>query len=120
MNDDAHAESTEAAHPDPELVTVFATSEVDLVPVIKSILDGAKIPYVTDGESMMDLFPSDLLGAALHRPKGEMRFQVPTDHVATAKALLTENPHVPADDPARGGVPPRDTPSTVLPGEGER
>lgn len=89
MNDENR---TDAEHPDPHLEIVFSTSEVDEIPVIKSILDGAEIPYVTDGESMMDLFPSDLLGAALHRPKGEMRFMVPHDHVETAKALLTELP----------------------------
>ena len=101
----SHAEPNDADHPDPHLVTVFATSEVDLVPVIKSILDGAEIPYVTDGESMMDLFPSDMLGAALHRPRGELRFQVPADREEEVRALLTEHPDVPDDDPARGNPP---------------
>lgn len=82
-------------HPDPHLETVFATSEADLIPVIKSLLDSSGLEYMTDGESMMNLFPSDLLGPALHRPRGEMRFMVPRDKAAIAREILSEHPDVP-------------------------
>ena len=86
---------TEQEHPDLTLETVFATSEADLVPVIKSVLEAAEIPYVTDGEAMMNLFPSDLLGPALHRNRGELRFQVAAERAEEARALLTQHSDVP-------------------------
>ena len=77
-------------------VQVFASSEVDVIPVIKSLLRSADIPFETDGEAMMNLFPSDLLGPVLSRPRGEVRFHVPEDLAEEARALLTEQ------DPATG------------------
>ena len=50
---------------------------------------------MTDGESMMNLFPSDMLGPALHRSRGELCFLVPHDQVAVARELLTQHPDVP-------------------------
>ena len=86
---------TEQEHPEPSLETVFATSQTDLVPVIKSLLEAAEIPYVTDGEAMMNLFPSDLLGPTLHRPRGELRFQVAAVRADEARAVLTQHSDVP-------------------------
>ncbi|MEM1176724.1 MAG: hypothetical protein AAGM22_00140 [Acidobacteriota bacterium] len=82
--------SDEPHNDDLDVTTVFATSEADLIPVIKSVLRGADIPFITDGESMMNLFPSDLLGAGLLRPRGEIRFKVARDHVEAARILLSE------------------------------
>ena len=90
-------------HPDLSLETVFATSQTDLVPVIKSLLEAAEIPYVTDGEAMMNLFPSDLLGPTLHRARGELRFQVASERAAEARDLLTQHSDVPYPEDADGG-----------------
>lgn len=79
----------------PELETVFATSQADLIPVIKSVLDAAEIPYLTDGEAMMNLFPSDLLGPTLHRARGEVCFQVTANRAEEARAVLTQHSDVP-------------------------
>lgn len=87
-------EPTSTEHPEPELKTVFSTSEADLVPVIKSVLDSAKIPYVTEGEAMMNLFPSDLLGPTLHKSRGELVFRVHASRAEEARILLTEHSHV--------------------------
>lgn len=92
MSDDDHDNS------DFQLISVFATSEADLIPVIKSVLQGAGIQFVTDGEAMMNLFPSDLLGPALMRPRGEVQFKVAEPDVEAARAVLTQHPDVP-DDP---------------------
>lgn len=73
-------------------VTVFETSETDVIPVIKSILQGAEIPYQTQGEAMMNLFPSDLLGRVMSRPGAEVAFRVPEDRAEEARELLTELP----------------------------
>ena len=82
-------------HPEPMLETVFATSQADLVPVIKSVLEAAEIPYITDGEAMMNLFPSDLLGPTLHRARGELCFQVAAERAEEARAVLTQHSDVP-------------------------
>ncbi len=71
---------------------IFETSEVDVVPVIKSLLDSAEIPYDTSGEAMMNLFPSDMLGNMMGRPGREIRFHVPEDRAEEAKALLKAQP----------------------------
>ncbi len=72
--------------------TVFETSETDVIPVIKSLLQSADIPYRTEGEAMMNLFPSDLLGRVMSRPGAEVAFLVPADRVEEARELLTEQP----------------------------
>ena len=72
------------------LVTVFETSETDVIPVIKSILRGAEIPFNTRGEAMMNLFPSDLLGRTMSRPGAEVSFEVPETFAGQARELLTE------------------------------
>lgn len=87
-------EPNRTEHPEPHLETVFATSEADVVPVIKSVLEAAEIPYVTDGEAMMNLFPSDLLGPTFHRSRGELCFQVDASRAEEARALLTQHSDV--------------------------
>ena len=73
-------------------VRIFATSQADVIPVIKSLLRGAGIPFETDGEAMMNLFPSDLLGPVLSRPRGEVRFHVPESRAPEARELLAARP----------------------------
>ncbi len=79
-------------------VRVFSTSEVDVIPVIKSLLQSAGIPFETDGEAMMNLFPSDLLGPVLSRPRGEVRFNIPRNREKEASELLAS--HLEAIDAA--------------------
>ncbi|MEM7586436.1 MAG: DUF2007 domain-containing protein [Acidobacteriota bacterium] len=78
---------------EPNYVTLFETSEVDVVPVIKSLLDSAQIPYVLQGgEAMMNLFPSDMLGNLMGQPGREIRFQVLAEDLEAAKELLEAEP----------------------------
>ena len=86
-------------HEAEEQVEVFQTSEVDLIPVIKSLLEGAEIPYLTEGESMMNLFPSDMLGG-LYRPSAEVKFKVPATRADEALELLA-GPFETSETPAR-------------------
>ena len=79
-------------------VTVFESSEADVIPVIKSILRGAEIPFNTNGEAMMNLFPSALLGRVMSRPGAEVSFLVPEERAEEARQLLTEQPVV-AEEP---------------------
>ena len=82
---------------------VFATSETDVLPVIKSLLQSADIPFETDGEAMLNLFPSDLLGPVLSRPRGEVRIYVPESCAEEARELLAA-PEV-AAEPESDGEP---------------
>jgi hypothetical protein len=86
---DAPAEEDHRARP---FAMVFTTSEADVIPVIKSLLQSADIPFETDGEAMMDLFPSDMLGPVLSRPRGEVQFYVPESRAEEARELLVELP----------------------------
>ncbi len=85
----------EEDHSAPSLVRVFATSEADVIPVIKSLLESAEIPFETDGEAMMNLYPSDLLGPLFSGARGEVGFFVPESQAAAARELLA----------ARGSLP---------------
>ena len=84
-------------------VTIFETSEVDVIPVIKSLLHSAEIPFNTVGEGMMNLFPSDLLGRVMSRPGAEVSFLVPEDRAEEARQLFetqaTDLPEPGIDDP---------------------
>ncbi len=87
-----HEPPTPEDHEATAYVTVFETSETDVIPVIKSILRGAEIPFNTQGEAMMNLFPSDLLGRVMARPGAEVSFLVPEERAEEARELLTEQP----------------------------
>ena len=70
--------------------------------MIKSLLQGAGIPFNTRGEGLMNLFPSDLLGRVMSRPGAEVSFDVPESLAEEARQLLTEiadeAPEPPADE----------------------
>lgn len=77
--------------PDEELVTVLATSRVADLPVIESLLRAAEIPFLTEGEGLMNLFPSEALGA-LFKSQAEVRFKVPASRAQEARTLLETPP----------------------------
>ncbi len=85
----------EADHDVPPWVRVFATSEADVIPVIKSLLRGAGIPFQTDGEAMMNLYPSDLLGPLFSGARGEVRFSVPKNREEEARELFASREELP-------------------------
>ena len=85
----------EEDHSAPPLVRVFATSEADVIPVIKSLLESSGIPFETDGEAMMNLYPSDLLGPLFSRARGEIGFFVPESYEAEARELFATRVELP-------------------------
>lgn len=89
-------------------VTVIETSSASEVPVIKSLLEGAEIPYFTEGDSMMNLFPSEAAVTIMQaQSHGELRFKVPADRAEEARALLEEDPKIETlPDELRDGDPP--------------
>ena len=78
-------------HEAEEHVKVFESSESDLIPVIKSLLEGAEIPYLTEGEDLMNLLPSEMLGG-FYRPSAEVKFKVPASRAEEARGLLEASP----------------------------
>ena len=74
-------------HEAEDYVKVFESSESDLIPVIKSLLGGAEIPYLTEGEDLMNLLPSEMLGG-FYKPSAEVKFKVPASRAEEARGLL--------------------------------
>ncbi len=68
--------------------TVLETSEVSVIPVIKTALEAAGIPFRTRGEGLMNIFPSEALGAVMHSAAGEVRIRVPVSRAEEARRLL--------------------------------
>jgi len=73
-----------------DLVTVLETADVNLLAVIKSILDGAEIPYLIQGEKALGLLPVGRLGGPFARRGMGAAVMVPPEHAETAKELLKE------------------------------
>lgn len=81
--------------PEPEAadyVTVFETGSQSLVAVVRSILDGAQVPYVAKNETLQNLFGMGPIGAGFNVAMGPVRFRVPRQRAREARELLTELP----------------------------
>ena len=86
-------ELPEVDHSAEEQVLVHETSRPSDIPVVKSLLRGAEIPFLTEGESLDRLFPSELHitmtpGSEGHRA---VHFLVPESRAEEARALLSED-----------------------------
>jgi len=71
-----------------ELVAVLNTSDSALLPVLKSVLDAAEIPYVVQGDQAMGLFPLGSFGGGLFRRVLGASILVPRDREEEARELL--------------------------------
>jgi len=70
------------------MATLLETADVDLLPVLKSVLDSAGIPYVVQGEEALGLFPMSGVGRVFsHLPVGAT-ILVPADRLDEARALI--------------------------------
>lgn len=85
QDNDAPADSK----PEHDYEEVFETSEPDVLPVIKSVLDAAGIPWATHGEGLMNLFPSEAMSVVSLTDEGEVRIYVPESRAEEARALLS-------------------------------
>lgn len=68
---------------------VFETAEPDVLPVIKSLLDGAGIPWASHGESLMNLFPSEVMSIVTLTQQDDVHIYVPESRAEEARALLS-------------------------------
>lgn len=88
--DNLSRNSPEEEH-DEEMVTVLSTSRVSDLPVVESLLRASGIPFFTEGEGLMNLFPSELLGN-LFKSQAEVRFKVPASRAEEAREILDNPP----------------------------
>ena len=71
-----------------ELVTVFETGNPAELVVVKSILDSAHIPFLSQGEALQDLFGVGRIGAGFNPLIGRIKVQVAKRNRAKARELL--------------------------------
>lgn len=82
----------------PVLVPAFRTTDPGLLPVIKSLLDSAEIPFFVQGEEAMGLFPLGAFGGHPSRARLAAVVHVPPDRVDEVRELLGES--LPGDEAA--------------------
>ena len=81
-----------------DLEKVFETADATEVAVVKTLLDGAGIPYLTRGEDQYDAFRGAFRGTVFN-PRGRpVIFLVPADLAEDARVLLQEQES--PDEPA--------------------
>lgn len=72
------------------LVPVLRTTDPALLPVVKSLLQSADIPYFVQGEEAMGLFPLGPFGGHHSRSRLGAVIHVPPDRVDEVRELLQE------------------------------
>lgn len=80
-----------------DLVTVMETADVAILPVVKSLLRAAGIPFIVQGDEAMGVLPVGRIGLGGLTTRGHglsAGILVPRDREEEAKALLTELPEV--------------------------
>ena len=78
---------------DEDLVAVLDTGDVSILPVVKSVLRAAGIPYLVQGDESMGVLPVGKIGVAGISSGGHglaAMILVPRDREEEARALLTE------------------------------
>ena len=78
---------TSEAHSLEEFETVLQTSTSEEILVVKSLLESADIPFITEGEVMNELFPADTM-VTLFNPQYMVSFNVPKDYAQEARDLI--------------------------------
>jgi len=82
------AEPADRSAQDDELVAVLRTSDSTLMPVVKSVLDAAGIPYIVQGDQAMGLLPLGPFGGGVFSRVLGASVLVPADRADEARALL--------------------------------
>jgi len=80
-----------------DLVRVLETANVAVLPVVKSVLRAAEIPFLVQGDEAMGVIPVGKIGLGGLTSKGHglsAAILVPREHEEEARALLTEIPEV--------------------------
>ncbi len=75
---------------DPDLEPVFETADPAEAEVIRSILTGAEIPFLIQGQDQLEAYRAGHAAFRFHPLGGAIRFVVPLDRSLEARILLTE------------------------------
>ena len=75
---------------DVELVAVLRTSDSNLMPVVKSVLDAAGIPYIVQGDEAMGLLPLGPFGGGVFSRVLGASVLVQRDRAEEARELLEQ------------------------------
>lgn len=73
-----------------EFVQVFQTADASLLPVVKSVLDGAGIPHIVQGDEAQGLYPFGSLGGGSDNRLLAAVVLVPASRREVAAAVLEE------------------------------
>lgn len=90
MGDRHDHDLPEPGAPPPDLALAARFANVALVPLAKSMLDGAGIPFCTRNEPTQDLIGWGRFGAMFNPLVGMVEFWVPADRVEAARRVLGE------------------------------
>jgi hypothetical protein len=85
---------------DPDLVAILTTSDSALLPLVKSMLDAAGIPYVVQGEETLGMFPLGRFGVGVTKRMLGAIVRVPADRADEARELLDGVDAIDDGDPA--------------------
>jgi hypothetical protein len=72
-----------------DLVPVFRTADAALLPLVKSVLEAAGIPYLVQGDQAMGLFPLGRFAVGVSKRSLGAIVHVPADRADEAKELLS-------------------------------
>jgi len=71
-----------------ELVSVLQSGDAALLPLLKSVLDAAEIPYIVQGDEAAGLFPLPGGAPIFSRPAFAANLLVPREREAEARELI--------------------------------
>ncbi len=86
--------------PDADLVPIFETADVSLLPVVKSLLDSAGIPYVVQGEEALSVLPVGRWGAGISQSGRGLAATIRVDKARAREAEELLRPLSEAESPA--------------------
>ena len=71
-----------------EFAQLLSTSDAAFLPIVKSLLESAGIPFIVQGEEALGLFPLGPLGSTLEAPGIGATVHVPKDRLQEAEEML--------------------------------
>jgi len=79
-------------------VLVLTTADIDLLPVVKSLLMAAEIPFLVQGEHALGQLPTGVLAGPFARSGMAARVFVPAEHADGARQLLEQTDAPPEEN----------------------
>jgi hypothetical protein len=86
--------------PDADLVPIFETADVSLLPVVKSLLDSAGIPCVVQGEEALSVLPVGRWGAGISQSGRGLAATIRVDRARAREAEELLRPLSETESPA--------------------